>query len=383
MGRTKASTSLRAAIARLRGRLRPLLESDELSLEQLLGVLEDAVDLLGDRPGDARRLIDYVVAWRTAPEIPPPQESQGPLCDLLVDALTRAYQLGAIRVEGVEQVWSLLEYALLYAGCIGDPDWLPAAGSAASSAERRAACKAWVRKRARALLAPEREAGGRKRPGSPRRPNGSPSSAPAAGGPEAARERERIEEAAVELFLLHGFGAVSLKQIGDAVGVSEIAVARSYRTKQGLIHAILRHRIEPLLARLEPMAADILNLEGLLDVLGDAVDLLLDRPDDGLFLLYYTYAQDSEVTEPLEPHPEYELTELVGLTLDRAWERGVIHIMDPDELRPLLDLLLAVPALMTPPAFCGSPDGASPAEWRAACHTYIRDQVRQALAPEE
>jgi AcrR family transcriptional regulator len=51
--------------------------------------------------------------------------------------------------------------------------------------------------------------------------------------------RARILEAAIELFALHGFEAVTMRQLGDAVGLDNSSLYRHFASKSALAHAAL------------------------------------------------------------------------------------------------------------------------------------------------
>lgn len=54
MGSTDTDTPLRAAMARLRERLRPLDKAESLTLEQWLEVLDGVADVLADWPDEEK-----------------------------------------------------------------------------------------------------------------------------------------------------------------------------------------------------------------------------------------------------------------------------------------------------------------------------------------
>jgi AcrR family transcriptional regulator len=63
----------------------------------------------------------------------------------------------------------------------------------------------------------------------------------------ASPSQQRIVDAAVELFAVHGVGGTSLQMIADAVGVTKAAVYHQYQTKDAIVVAVA----EAELARLE------------------------------------------------------------------------------------------------------------------------------------
>src|ERR1700686_4498269 len=93
----------------------------------------------------------------------------------------------------------------------------------------------------------------------------------ARGGPRGAsagKVRERLLQAARELFLRYGYRAVSSRQIGAAAGVNFAMIRYYFGGKPGLYREILQGLVPPEIAGLEamqagpnpPKLADILNI---------------------------------------------------------------------------------------------------------------------------
>lgn len=123
--------------------------------------------------------------------------------------------------------------------------------------------------------------------------------------------RERILGSAEALFADHGFAGASLRRVTAAAGVNLAAVNYHFGSKDRLIEAVLRRRLDPLNAQ---RMARLAELEGrpdttLEDLLGafirPALALALDEAGGSAFvrLLAYAYAgQHGELREFLSAH---------------------------------------------------------------------------------
>lgn len=110
--------------------------------------------------------------------------------------------------------------------------------------------------------------------------------------------RERILAAAEALFAEHGFAGTSLRRVTGAAGVNLAAVHYHFGSKDGLVEAVLRRRLDPLneqrLSHLE--ALESRGEPELEEVLGafiePALALALDGPGGSAFvrLLAHAYA---------------------------------------------------------------------------------------------
>src|SRR5918911_3680849 len=72
--------------------------------------------------------------------------------------------------------------------------------------------------------------------------------------------RTRILDAAEELFMQHGFEATSMRQLTAKAGVNLAAVNYHFGSKDALIEAVFRRRLDPMnaarIAELEKLEAD-------------------------------------------------------------------------------------------------------------------------------
>ena len=56
--------------------------------------------------------------------------------------------------------------------------------------------------------------------------------------------RERILECALDLYLEHGLKGLSMRHVGEKLGVSATAIYRHYRNKEDLVHTIIGEAIK-------------------------------------------------------------------------------------------------------------------------------------------
>jgi AcrR family transcriptional regulator len=109
------------------------------------------------------------------------------------------------------------------------------------------------------------------------------------------RRRAEIVDAAVRVFGIRGYGAATIKEIADEVGVSPAAVLR-YFTKEELLTEVLREwdRQQPFVSEAAPG----------LPALRAFVDLMRYHVEHRGFLeLYLTFA--TETSDPTHPAHEY------------------------------------------------------------------------------
>lgn len=92
--------------------------------------------------------------------------------------------------------------------------------------------------------------------------------------------RTEITDAAVRLFIAHGFERTTIDEIADAVGVSRRTVFRYFGSKEDLILGDLAHRGEAIAAALErrPVSEDAWT--ALLSAMGEARGIGADPATD-------------------------------------------------------------------------------------------------------
>ena len=79
--------------------------------------------------------------------------------------------------------------------------------------------------------------------------------APSTGRTRDPARKERILSAAADLVARHGFTAVSMEDIGDAVGITASAIYRHYDSKSAVLVAMFDHVVDRLLGDGQAIAA--------------------------------------------------------------------------------------------------------------------------------
>lgn len=116
---------------------------------------------------------------------------------------------------------------------------------------------------------------------------------------EAAGTRERILDAAQELFGEHGLEGTSLRAVTKAAGANLAAVNYHFGSKEELFRAVVRRVMEPVTGehrrRLEEMEGEEPSVEELLDAfVGPFVRLILGQQDRSLARLVGRILTDSD-----------------------------------------------------------------------------------------
>jgi len=92
--------------------------------------------------------------------------------------------------------------------------------------------------------------------------------APGSGGAprltrKGAETRERIVTAAAELVFADGVAATSIEDVKEAAGVSSSQLYHYFGDKQALIHAVIAHQSDAVIAAQEPLLAKLDSLDAL------------------------------------------------------------------------------------------------------------------------
>jgi len=115
--------------------------------------------------------------------------------------------------------------------------------------------------------------------------------------------RAALLSAATRLFSTHGYDAVGVQDIVEAVGVTKPSLYHHFGSKHGLIEALIEERHAALMARLRPAAGYAHDLTGtLLALLSAYLDAAADDP--AFFRLWMTL---------LVAPPEHECFALASL----------------------------------------------------------------------
>jgi AcrR family transcriptional regulator len=144
--------------------------------------------------------------------------------------------------------------------------------------------------------------------------------------------RQRILDAALELFAEHGSEGTSLQQVADRVGLHKSTLFHHFKSKEELAQEVFRGLGERLLKRLEPiLAEDPPRFESLLAALDASVEHFAEEPAAGRLLMRVLVTSRSSVAqEPVaEPSGDASAIDrvliLVGAWLARARSAGVIR----------------------------------------------------------
>ena len=145
--------------------------------------------------------------------------------------------------------------------------------------------------------------------------------------------RTRILDAAEELFMQHGFGGTSMRLLTSKAGVNLAAVNYHFGSKDALIEAVFRRRLDPMntervaaLERLEnPSAEDIIRA-----FVGPSLRLIEDAKGGGrnfIRLLGRTYTEPAKTIRALIGQMYAPAMQRYKAALERALPQ-----MPPDEL---------------------------------------------------
>lgn len=202
--------------------------------------------------------------------------------------------------------------------------------------------------------------------------------------------RERVLDAAVELFAAHGFAAVTMRAIGEAAGLDNSSLYRHFASKTELAHAVLDRASDDLLGVLAPSLAG--QGEPSLQVLEDASAavgaFLFERPACARLLVHWMMSAGNAgasfsvaVRADDRRRPAGRLAGLVLEWLARAARRGAIRRhRAPEALVLLLGAVLLRPATYGHLLATLEPKRTRAAA-RDAWERELREAVRGAFAP--
>jgi AcrR family transcriptional regulator len=202
--------------------------------------------------------------------------------------------------------------------------------------------------------------------------------------------RDRILQSAIELFAAHGFEAMTMRRLGDAVGLDNSSLYRHFRSKAALADAVLDHVAGEILARVAPQVdpSRPATLQALEDVCAVAGLYFFDRPAAARLTVHWIMSMGVDgpgfaVSVPATDTSRPGGALLAGL---RSWlaagvRDGVLrpHAM-PEAFVILLGALLIRPATRGHLLASLEPDR-TPAAARAAWEQELRAAVRGAFAP--
>jgi len=106
-------------------------------------------------------------------------------------------------------------------------------------------------------------------------------------------KREEILTAALEVIAREGYGGASVRELADAVGLSQAGLLHYFGTKEELFAAVLRKRDETDLARVEERMGESSTFEAFRQTIARNADV------PGLIQLYVRLS--AEATDPEHP----------------------------------------------------------------------------------
>jgi len=166
--------------------------------------------------------------------------------------------------------------------------------------------------------------------------------------------RERVLDAAIDLFAAHGFAAVTMRELGAAAGLDNSSLYRHFPSKTALANAVLDHVSEELLGVLRPKieVAAAPSLSVLVEAATAVGAHLFDRPAVARLLMHWLMSarQANEnfvvsVRADDARRPAGRLAPLVSEWLARGARSGAFRRHeDPEALILLMGAVLLRPA---------------------------------------
>jgi AcrR family transcriptional regulator len=203
--------------------------------------------------------------------------------------------------------------------------------------------------------------------------------------------RERILTAAIELFAKHGFEAMTMRRLGDAVGLDNSSLYRHFRNKAALADAVVERVTGEIFAKIAPQIGPTraITLEALEGICADLGLYFFDQPASARIMTHWIMSMGAGAqafTVMVEAkdtsRPGGALLAILRSWLDAGVRAGSLraHAM-PEAVVMLLGAMLIRPASRGFLFASLEPD-LSPAAARAAWEQELRAFVRGAFAPQ-
>ncbi|WP_430647905.1 TetR/AcrR family transcriptional regulator [Agromyces sp. GXS1127] len=148
-------------------------------------------------------------------------------------------------------------------------------------------------------------------------------------------KREEILAAALDVIALHGYGRASVRELADAVGLSQAGLLHYFGSKEELFAAVLRKRDELDLARAREEIEATSTFEGFRRIIGRNAEV------PGLIQLYVRLS--AEATDAAHPAHAFfaertrTLRDLVAADLRRLQAEGTVRAdLEADRAATLL-----------------------------------------------
>lgn len=166
--------------------------------------------------------------------------------------------------------------------------------------------------------------------------------------------RERILAQAVNLFAVHGFDAVTMRQLGEAVGLDNSSLYRHFPSKSALVDAVLDRVAADVFGAIAPLIDPTapLTLSALEDIAAAAGAQLFDSPAAARLIVHWIMSTSGEggvfkVAVPMtdKSRPAGALIATLRARLDDAAKRGHIRKhATPDALVIVIAAVIMRPA---------------------------------------
>ena len=208
--------------------------------------------------------------------------------------------------------------------------------------------------------------------------------------PKADSPRDRILGSAVDLFAAHGFEAMTMRALGDAVGLDNSSLYRHFASKTELAHAVLDRVAGDFLTAIEEHIdpSRPATLDALEDIAAATGVYFFDRPAAARLMLHWIMSMGADgpgfgvsVSATDTTRPGGRLLSLLHTWLAEGVRRGVFrkHAM-PEALIILLGAVLLRPATYGDLLASMEPKRTRLAA-RSAWERELRVTVRGAFAP--
>jgi AcrR family transcriptional regulator len=101
--------------------------------------------------------------------------------------------------------------------------------------------------------------------------------------------RDGILESATELFATHGFDKMTMRLLGDAVGLDNSSLYRHFRSKAALAEAVLDHAAAEVFSRISSQIdpSQPVTLQGLEDACATVGLHFFDQPSSARLMVYW------------------------------------------------------------------------------------------------
>ena len=166
--------------------------------------------------------------------------------------------------------------------------------------------------------------------------------------------RERVLDAAIDLFATHGFAAVTMRALGDAAGLDNSSLYRHFASKTDLANAVLDRLTDELIEVLSPNLAPSAppSLAALVEAATATGLYLFDRPSIARLLMHWvlsageadaSFAVSVRATDMRRPAGR--LVALLNDWLARGMRSGALRRHEsPEALVLLIGAVLLRPA---------------------------------------